>query len=153
METINQIFAQLGIDSTFFYLFGLMFVLHIVLSTTYLKPFQKLLHDRREKTEGVKRDAQRLVNEAEAKFEQYREKIKGINDKARGALREHEELARKEEIKILSDAATKAKASLQSIQRDLETQRKAAVEALAGDISGIATDIATKVLGRPVSTK
>lgn len=153
MEQLAQIAAQLGIDHTFYYLFGMMYVLFILISTIYVKPFQKLIVYRREKTEGVKKEAQELTAQAEDKFTQYKARLKDVNEKARTAFRESEEGARKEESKIAAEASSKAKDSLQATQRELDVQRKAALEALSGEISGIATDIATKVMGRSVSVR
>lgn len=153
MEQLAQIAAQLGIDNSFYYLFGMMYVLFLLLSTIYVKPFQKLIIYRREKTEGVKKEAQELTAQAEDKFSQYKTRLKAVNDKARQSFRDSEEAARKEESKIVAEASSKAKDSLQTTQRELDVQRKAALEALSGEISGIATDIATKVMGRQVSAR
>ena len=153
MDTLIEIATQLGIDSTFYYLFVLVLVLYFLMSATYLRPFQKHLHHRKEKTDGVKKEAQELTGRAEEKFSQYKARLKDVNDQARQAMRENEETARREESKILADAGTKAKASLQSIQKELDTQKKITVEALSGEISGLATEIATKVMGRPAGTR
>jgi F0F1-type ATP synthase membrane subunit b/b' len=152
MDTLKQIIAQLGIDDSFFWLFGMMWVLYALLSVTYLKPFQKLLHARKEKTEGTKKEAAELTARAEEKFGQYKERLKEITDEARREYRSREEAAKKEEAKILGDASHKAKTALQGAQRELDSQKKAVLETLSNDISGLATDIATKVLGRPVGS-
>lgn len=153
MEQLAQIAGQLGIDHTFYYLFGMMYVLFLLVSNIYVKPFQRLIILRREKTEGVKKEAQELTAQAEEKFSQYKARLKEINEKARQMLRDGEEVARKEESKILADAGSQAKESLQNTQKDLEAQRKAALDALSGEISGLAGEIATKVMGRPVNAR
>lgn len=153
METLKQIAGQLGIDETFYYLFALVVLLYAVLSIVYLKPFQKLLHQRREKTEGAKKEAQELVAKAEEKFAQYKARLKEVNDKARQQMRESQEAAKKEESKIVGEAAMRVKVSLQNTQKELDAQRKVTLEALAADISGLSAEIATKVMGRPVGTR
>jgi F0F1-type ATP synthase membrane subunit b/b' len=153
MEALTQIAAQLGIDHTFYYLFPLVIILYVLLSALYLRPFQKLLHHRRMKTEGARKEAQELGAQAEDKLNQYRVRLKEVHERARRELREREEAARKEEARILGDAAAKAKESLQSTAKQLEDQRRSALEALAADISGLAGEIATKVLGRQVGAR
>ncbi|MEW6057937.1 MAG: ATP synthase F0 subunit B [Bdellovibrionota bacterium] len=150
MDALRDIAAQLGLDQTFFYLFGLVFALHLFLSATYLKPFQKLIEHRRKKTEGVKEEAQQLMAQAEEKFNQYKSRLKEVNERARSAYRDSEEQARKEESRILGEASARAKDTLQETQKELDQQRKATVAALSGEISGMASEIATKVMGRPL---
>lgn len=148
MEALAQIAAQLGLDSSFFILFGMMFVLYLLLSAVYLKPFQHLLHDRKLKTEGAKKEAEELKTRAEQQFQSYKTRLKAAHENARSVLNDSEATARKEEGRIIGEAANKAKNSLQEMQKDLAAQRKAIIDTLAGDISGIANDIATKVMGR-----
>lgn len=153
MEALAPIAAQLGIDQTFYYLFGLVVVFYAILSVTYLKPFQHLLHDRKLKTAGAKKEAEELKAQAEQAMNQYKARLKDVTDKARQTVRQNEEDAKKEESKILGEASVKAKASIQNTQRELEAQRKASIDSLNADISGLASEIASKVMGRPVSPR
>lgn len=153
MEQLAQVGGQLGIDNSFFWLFGLMWVLYALLSGVYLKPFQKLLHYRKAKTEGTKKEAAELTAQAEQAVDQYKIRLKEVTDVARQEVRESEAAARREEAEIVNAASTKSKASVQTAQKELEAQRKSAVDALSAEISGIASEIATKVLGRPVGTR
>lgn len=150
---LQQVAEQLGIDSSFYYLFGLIVGLYFFLSFAYLRPFQKLLEQRRARTEGTKEDAADLIAKADEIFNQYKARLKQVNDEARQILRDGEAVARKEEAQILDAASQKSKAALQDAVKELEGQRRAAVESLGGSIIGLAGDIATKVLGRQVSAK
>lgn len=153
MDALKEILGQLGIDQTFFYMFGLIWVFFFFFSLVYLKPFQKLLHERYTKTLGAKKDAQDILVRSEEKFAQYKTQLKNVNDEARSILRSSEDVARKEETKLLNEAANKSKASLQNTQIELEKQKKEIVDALAGDINTIASEIATKAMGRSVGTR
>jgi F-type H+-transporting ATPase subunit b len=153
MEILAQIAAQLGIDQTILYVFPLIVVLYVLLSVFYLKPFQRHLHHRREKTEGAKKAASELSARAEEKLAQYKARMKEIHEKSRGIVNENREAAKKEEMRIVGEASTKAKGTLQSAQKELEQQRRATLDALSGDISTIATDIATKAMGRPMGAR
>ena len=153
MEELAQIAAQLGIDHTFYYLFGMIMVLYGLLSVAYLKPHQQLLHDRKQKTDGAKKEADLIKAKAEETFLQYKARLKEVNEKARQTLRENEEVAKKEETKIVSEAANRAKTSLQNTQKELEAQRKVTIDALATEIANIADEIAAKAMGRSVNAK
>lgn len=151
MDQLQQIGAQLGIDQSFYHVFGTVVVLYFVLSLVYLKPFQKLLDKRRGLIHGVKNDAQEMTTRAEAKYNEYKASLKTVTDQARGIMRAAEETAHKEEASLLGAASSKAKVSLQNVQAQLDTERKAVMDTIAGEISALASEVATKVLGRPVS--
>ncbi|MBI3556641.1 MAG: ATP synthase F0 subunit B [Deltaproteobacteria bacterium] len=153
MDAFTQIATQLGIDHTFYILFVMVGVLYLLLTPLYLKPYQRILHDRKEKTEGARKEAEGLKAQAEETFSNYKARLKEVNDKARATLREKEESAKKEEAKILAEAANKAKTALQNTQKELDSQRKVTLDALAGEITGIAEEIATKAMGRPITTR
>lgn len=153
MDALYSIIANLGFDSTFLPLFALMFVLYLFLSNLYLKPYQHLLHHRKEKTEGTKKEAQALAAKADDKYSLYRSRIKETNDKIQKIFKESEELAKKEESKIMSDALSKSKDILQSAQQQLESEKKSALESLSKEIPMIASEIATKALGRAVNAR
>jgi F-type H+-transporting ATPase subunit b len=106
-----------------------------------------------DKTAGAKKEAEQLKAQAEDAFSQYKARLKDVHDKARTTLNENEETAKKEEAKIIGDASMKAKASIQNTQKELDAQRKAAIDALSADIAGIAGDIATKAMGRTISVR
>lgn len=153
MEQLQQIAAQLGIDQSFYVIFVSITILYFVLSLVYLKPYQKLLELRKESIDGAKKQAQSLTAQAEAKFGEYRDRLRSVTDKARDFLRQAEDAARKEESAILGDAGTKAKVSLQNVQSQLDTERKSVVDAVSTEISALAVEVATKVLGRPVTNR
>lgn len=150
MDAFINIASQLGIDHTLFYLFALMFPFYLVLRAVYLKPFQKLLHDRKEKTEGMKKEAEALSLKADAVYTDYKLKIKDVHEQARHAYLEAEKYAKNEEAKILAEAAMKSKTTLQAAQKELDAQKKATLDDLAKDVTGLASEIAEKILGRSV---
>lgn len=151
MEKILEIATQIGIDETFFYIFGLVALLYFALSYVYLRPFQKLLHERKEKTEGVKKEAAELLTLANEKMEIYNEYLRDTQGRVRMTLAEHEEEARKQEAKALSETSEKVKKRIQQVQADLESQRPQIHGAVSKEIELIAESIATKILGRPLT--
>jgi len=151
MEVLQQIAGQLGLDQSFYPLFGLMVVLYFILSNVYLKPFQKVLHERREQTEGAKKEAHELMTRADEKYTTYKSRLKEAHDHARRVLGQTEDQAHKEEARVIGEAASEAKGTLQKIQADLEKDKRTVLEALSKDIPVLAGEIATKVLGRPVN--
>lgn len=150
MQEILGVAAQLGLDNTIVPLFILMTVMYLFMSATYFRPFQKLLADRKHKTEGARNEAKDFVIRAEEKMNQYKTAIKGAHDTARKNLVTAEENAKREESAIIHDAQAKARSLVQSANAELEKQKKDVVDQLKNEIPAIAREIASKVLGRNV---
>lgn len=153
MEKIIQVAGQLGLDDSVYYLFVLILVFHFALSITFARPFQKLLHKRKELIFGQKESATDLANKAQEKLDEYKQKLKNIHEASKKEMKELEERARAEEAKILGGTATKAKELIQNSLLTLEEDKKVTKKVLAGEINQLAKDIAAKVLGRPVSQR
>ncbi len=150
MDQLQAVGQQLGVDQTFIPMFGIMIVLYFVLSSVYLKPFQELLMNRKQKTAGAKTEANELSQTADQKMNQYRESIKKINEQAHKSFLVIEEEAKKEEAKYLADASLKARNLIQAANKEIDEQKKAVIKDLTNEIPAIANEIATIVLGRKV---
>ncbi len=148
MAQLLEIAAQFGIDQSYFYLFGVIVVLHFLLSAVYLRPYQKLIHDRKHRTQGARKEADELSKKAEEKFQHYKDRLKQTHERARTLFSHAESTAKREEAKILGAAATKTREIMVEAQKDLEQQRVVLVQALAGEAQGISKSIVEKVLGR-----
>ncbi|MGE4232149.1 MAG: ATP synthase F0 subunit B [Bacteriovoracia bacterium] len=151
MDQLQEIAGQLGIDSSFYIMFGTIVLLYFLLSFTYLKPYQSLFDKRKDQTEGQKKRAQDLLSVSEKKFEEYRQKLKASTEEARQIYLAAEEAAKKEENRILSEAGEKARKNLKDTQIELEKERASVLQTLSKELSVFAEQIATKVLGRPMS--
>lgn len=150
MEQLQGVADQLGIDHTFLPVFGLMFVLYLVLSAVYLKPFQHIIENRRKKTQGTKDSAKDMLSEVEAKSLKYSESLKLTNSKVKKVLHEAEQIAKKEESVIMADSQAKAKDVVQAAVKQLEVTKTQILKDLEKDIPGVANEIAAKVLGRAI---
>lgn len=150
MDQLQAVGQQLGIDQTFIPLFGMMIVLYFVLSAVYLKPFQELLLNRKQKTAGAKNDARELSQNADEKMNQYKESLKKINEQARGIFNKIEDEAKKEEGKYLTEASQKARNIVQAANKELDEQKQAVLKDLTKEVPAIANEIATIVLGRKI---
>jgi F0F1-type ATP synthase membrane subunit b/b' len=152
MAVFQDILNQLGVDHTFVYLFFLIMGLYFTLSVVYLKPFQNLLLKRKENTEGAKKQAQALLDQAEKKLELYKARLKDVRSRAQSMSAELHEEAKTEEAKILGEATTKAKSLILSKQKELENEKKSALALLEKELPDLSSKIAEKILGRPVAS-
>lgn len=152
MDALIQIAEQLGIDQSFYILFAVIAALYFILSFVYLRPFQHLFEERHAKTHGSKKSATDLVEKANEQNQRYQARLREVTESIRTTMKSAEESARNEEARLVQEAATKARESLQEVQKQLEKERAAALEKLSADVAGIAKEIATKALGRPLGT-
>lgn len=148
MEQFQAVAAQLGLDRTIIPIFCMIVALYLILSAVYLKPYQHLLERRKKKTEGARSEAKDLARRAEEKMAQYKASIKLAHDGARKVLSDANDEAKREESKALADASTKAKGILHDATLELEKQKKTVLAEMRGEIPALASQVATKVLGR-----
>lgn len=150
MEQLQGVADQLGINQTFVPIFVMMFVLYLVLSAVYLKPFQHIIEERKKKTTGTKDGAKDLLSQVDVKASKYTEVLKATNDKVKKVLHDADQVAKKEESVIIADAQAKAKDAVQAAVKSLEASKSEVLKDLEKDIPNVAHEIATKVLGRAV---
>ncbi|MBI2605466.1 MAG: ATP synthase F0 subunit B [Deltaproteobacteria bacterium] len=148
MEQFQAVAAQLGLDHTIVPIFGMLVVLYLVLSAVYLRPYQRLLENRKKKTEGARNEAKELERKAEEKMAQYKASIKSAHDGARKVLSDASDEAKREESRVLAEASVRAKNILHDATLELEKQKKTVLSEIRGEIPALASQVAAKVLGR-----
>lgn len=145
---MSAIIEQLGLDQSFFYQFAIFAVFFMVLANVYFKPFLKLLEARHKRTVEDKLAAEKLVEQATAKLEEYKTRI---HDERLALRKDYENLladVKKEEAAILASARNDAKTITQEAIESVSRNRDQIVKQLEGDVDGIATQIAQSLLAR-----
>ena len=145
---MSAIIQQLGLNESFFYQFAIFAVLFAVLANVYFKPFLKLLEARHKRTVEDKVAAQKLVEQAAAKLEEYKNRI---HDERLALRKEFDALlldVKKEEATILSSARTEARAITQEAAESVARNRVQVVKQLEGEVDGIAGQIVQTLLSR-----
>lgn len=142
------ILDQLGMDRTFFYELAIFAGLFFVLSRLYFKPFMNLFEIRHKRTVEDREAAEKLLLEAEAKFEQYK---KRLAEERLSARREYEAVvgqARKEEHELLNHAREEAKKILQDTNDAIHQQHEQLKKQLEADVETLANGISERLLSR-----
>lgn len=131
---------------------GLQFVNFVVLlgvmNVLLYRPLRKLLEGRRQTIDGSHGRAKDLEAQIQEKMASYQArlqeaKVKGNEEKA--ALRQ---AAAQDEAKILGAAHEEANTSLQTIKARVQAEKQDAAASLRTEVQGLATQVATRVLGR-----
>ena len=147
---MSAILEQLEINSTFFTQLIIFAVLFFLLAPLYFRPFLRLFEARHQKTVADREAAERLMAQADAKFEDYKRKL---SEERHSAKKEYEAVlaeAKKEENAILSHAREEAKKITQEAAESVSAQRTQLKAQLEVDVESMARGISEKLLSRKV---
>lgn len=147
---MNAILEQLGLDSTFFYQLAIFTVLFFLISKVYFKPFLKLIETRHKKTVEDREAAERLMEQAQARFDEYQRRLTEERAAARKEFEEVLNQAKKEENALLSHAREEAKKITQEAAESAAAQRDKLRRELEVDVESIAHNISERLLSRKV---
>jgi F-type H+-transporting ATPase subunit b len=145
---LSEIALQLGIDQSFYAQFILVVLFYFLISTLYLKPFQRLLALREERTTGAVKEAQVLVQKAEELQAQYKNRLQSVHQRVSAVMTKAQDESKLEAGKILDAAAQDARSKVQATIKELDGQRASLLGALTAESKSIAQEIVSKVLNR-----
>ncbi len=123
-------------------------VLLFVLNKILYKPLQKILKERSHTIESAKKTAKDLQADIDVKMEAYQKQLQDAKTVAATEREALKKLALEQEKQILVDANSKASERIASIKEKVSDQAAVASESLKENATGMANEIATKILGR-----
>lgn len=150
---MSEILEQLELNDTFFIQFALFATLFVLLTQIYFKPFLKLFELRHKKMVADKQSAERLIEQADARFAEYTKKL---SEERLLARQEYEALlvaTKAEEAAILSQAREEAKKITKEAAESVALQREELKRQLEVDIESIAQSISKTLLTSTASNK
>jgi F-type H+-transporting ATPase subunit b len=124
----------------------LLALLYALYTMIVHKPLQRVLAERRSKTEGAVEKSRADIAAAEARTAEYEQKLR----EARAAVFRAQE-ARREAVlqartNALNQARSKSQAQVQAAKKDIENDRAAAEKGLPADAAALAGEIVQRVL-------
>jgi F-type H+-transporting ATPase subunit b len=124
----------------------LLALLYALYTTIVHKPLQRVLAERRSKTEGAVEKSRADIAAAEARTAEYEQKLR----EARAAVFRAQEAKRQAALQArsnaLNEARSKAQAQVQAAKKDIENDRAAAEAGLPADAAALAQEIVRRVL-------
>jgi|SRR5579859_6290963 len=121
-------------------------LLYALYTTIVHKPLQRVLTERRSKTEGAVEKSRADISAAEARTAEYEQKLR----EARAAVFKAQEARRQAVLQArtnaVHEARTKAQAQVQAAKKDIESDRVSAEKALQADAGALAQEIVRRVL-------
>jgi F-type H+-transporting ATPase subunit b len=147
---VGAILEQLEINQTLYTQLVIFAVLFVLLSTIYFKPFMKLFHLRHQKTVADREAAEKLMGQADSKFDEYKRRLAEERQAARQEYERALAEAKKEESVLLSQAREDAKKITQEAVESIARQREGLKAQLEIDVESMARSISEKLLSRKV---
>jgi F-type H+-transporting ATPase subunit b len=124
----------------------LVTLLYVLYTTIVHKPLQRVLAERRSKTEGAVEKSRADIAAAEARTAEYEQKLR----EARAAVFRAQEARRQKALQArtnaLNEARSKAQAQVSAAKKNIEGDREAAEQALPADAAALAQEIVRRVL-------
>ena len=124
----------------------LLALLYALYTTIVHKPLQRVLAERRSKTEGAVEKSRADIAAAEARTAEYEQRLRA----ARAAIFQAQEARRQTVLQAranaLHEARSRTQAQVQAAKRDIENDRAGAEKGLSAEVAALAQEIVRRVL-------
>lgn len=130
-----------------------MMITFLLLKKFLFKPVKKMIDDRQKEVDDIYADAKKSKDEAQALQAQYSAQLKDAKSERDEILKNATLRAQAQQQKILDEAAKTASAIRQKAEKDIEWEKQRALNEVKNEISGIAMEIASKVVEKEVRSQ
>jgi F-type H+-transporting ATPase subunit b len=124
----------------------LVALLYALYTAIVHKPLQRVLAERRNKTEGAIEKSKADISAADARTSEYEQKLREARAAVFRAQEARRQLAVQARANAVSQARTKAQAQIQEAKASIEGDRAAAEKGLQGEAAALAQEIVRRVL-------
>ena len=124
----------------------LLALLYALYTAIVHKPLQRVLAERRSKTEGAVEKSRADIAAAEARTSEYEQKLREARTAVFRAQEARRQAALQSRTNALNEARSKAQVQVQAAKADIERDRAAAEQALPAESAALAQEIARRVL-------
>jgi F-type H+-transporting ATPase subunit b len=135
-----------------FQICNLFITIWIVKKLLY-KPVMNMLAKRQEEVNTIYSDADQAKNDATALKDQYTEKLSHAREEADTIVRNAVQSAERKGEQIVAEARDQAVYMKQKAEMEIEQEKRKAFADVKSEISGIAVEIASKVVSREIDEK
>ena len=127
-----------------------IFILFFLLSYLLFNPVRDVLEKRKEKIAQELAAAAGDMASASALKEEYEAKLKNVNKEAEDILEAARKKAKTRENEILDEARAEASRIVERANREIELEKKKAIDDLKQDVVSIASLMAQKAVGNSI---
>ena len=142
---------MISLDFSVVYQIVLFLVFWAILSRVLFRPYLAVLEERERNTSGARHETGDLEHEGERLRAQYEEKIAHAEATGNALKEAILQEGRAQCEKILGQAREDATRALQNVQREMQIQLEIERQRAAAQITGLARDMVSKILGRSIA--
>ena len=124
----------------------LLTLLYALYTTIVHKPLQRVLAERRSKTEGAVEKSRADIAAAEARTAEYEQRLRAARAAIFQAQEARREMVLQARAKALQEARSRTQAQVQAAKRDIENDRAGAEKGLSAEVDALAQEIVRRVL-------
>ena len=124
----------------------LLAVLYALYTAIVHKPLQRVLAERRSKTEGAIEKSKADISAADARTAEYEQRLREARATVFRAQEAKRQAAMQARSSAVSEARNKAQSQVQAAKADIERDRVAAEKGLAAEAATLAQEIVRRVL-------
>ena len=114
-------------------------------------PVMKIIEDRQQEIDSMYEKADSAKNEAQALQDEYRDKLSAAQETSERMVKEAVARGQSREDEIVRQAKREADALREKAAADIAQEKKKAINEAKDQISGLAVEIAGKVVGRSIN--
>ena len=129
-----------------------LLIIYLFLKKILFKPVKNMIDSRQKEVDDMYTNAENAETDAEAMKAEYEEKLAKANDESEEILRTAQRRALLKEEEILKEAAVEATRIRDRASEEIAMEKKRMLGEIKDEVSGMAIDIASVVIGREVSS-
>jgi len=130
-----------------------LLILCLLVKKYLFKPVMNILEARQKEIDDIYGAADQDRAEAKELKDEYARKMSGAREEADGIVRTAVDTARRRSEQIVGEANSQAAHLKQKAAAEIEQEKRKAFEELQSELSGMAVDIAAKMVGREIDEK
>ena len=127
-----------------------LLILFLMLKKFLFKPVQNIMAARQSQVDQVYNDADERLQSATQMKQEYEERLANAREEADTLVKNATATAQQRGDQLLSEAQQQASRLKQKAEEEIEQQKKQMLNEVRQDISGLAVDIASKVIEREI---
>jgi F-type H+-transporting ATPase subunit b len=128
-----------------------LLILFLFLKKLLFKPLKNMIDSRQKEIDDMYESAESKESEAALLKEQYEKKLEEANEESEEIVKNAMRRAKLREEEILKEASEQAARTVERAYEQVELEKKRAINEVKNEVSEMAIDIASAVIGRDVS--
>ena len=130
-----------------------LLILYLFLKKLLFKPVKNMIDSRQKEVDDMYSNAEAAETDARAMKSEYESKLSHAEEESEEILRTAQRRALLKEEEILKEASVEATRIRDRASEEIELEKKRMLSEIKDEVSGMAVDIASALIGREVSGK